>query len=256
MKPVLKIRSNHKLLMIKKRKIKRTAEKHADLVEIFSSIQGEGLLVGAKQIFIRFAGCNLGCIFCDTPKDARITGISVDEILKKVKYVDRIYGEHHSVSLTGGEPLLHVSFLKKLLPVLKDEGFKIYLETNGTLYRELKQVIKHIDIIAMDFKLPSSAAMAPLWRSHREFLKIALKRNVFIKAVVTDKTQLADIIEARNLIAKFNKDMILILQPATPIGNRDKVVSANRLNNYRNISAERLVNVRVIPQMHKMMGIK
>ena len=228
----------------------------ADLVEIFSSLQGEGLLVGAKQVFIRFAGCNLDCAFCDTPKEAVIKGISVDEVLEKVKYLEKVSGEHHSVSLTGGEPLLHVSFLQKLLPALKREGFKIYLETNGTLYRELRQVIKYIDIIAMDFKLPSSAAMAPLWRSHKEFLKIALKKRVFIKTVVTDKTQLADIIEARDTIAKFDKDMLLILQPATPVRTRDRIVPTNRINNYRNISAERLANVRVIPQMHRMMGIR
>lgn len=242
--------------MIKNRKSTSSSKKQADLVAIFSSIQGEGLLVGAKQIFIRFAGCNLDCVFCDTPKDAQIKSISVEEVLEKVKYLDRIHGEHHSISLTGGEPLLYVSFLKKLLPKLKNDGFKIYLETNGTLHRELKQVIKYIDIIAMDFKLPSSATAAPLWRFHKEFLKIALKKNVFIKAVVTNKTHLADIIEARNVIAKFDKDIILILQPATPITNRDKAVPVNRLNNYRSISAERLANVRVIPQMHKLMGIE
>ena len=227
-----------------------------DLVEIFSSVQGEGLLVGAKQIFIRFAGCNLACNFCDTPKEAVIKGISVDEVLEKVKYLEKARGQHHSVSLTGGEPLLHTSFLRKLLPGLKREGFKIYLETNGTLYRELKQVIRYTDIIAMDFKLPSSTAMAPLWRSHKEFLKIALRKNVFIKAVVTDKTQIVDIIEARNIIAKFDKDVLLVLQPATPVRTRDKVVPASRLNDYRNISAERLANVRVIPQMHRIMGIR
>ena len=108
----------------------------------------------------------------------------------------------------------------------------------------------------MDFNLPSSAVVAPLWRHHGEFLKIALRKKVFIKAVITDKTQLADIIEARNMIAKFDKNMLLVLQPATLVRNRDKAVPVNRISNYRNISAERLANVRVIPQMHKIMGIK
>ena len=60
----------------------------------------------------------------------------------------------------------------------------------------------------------------------------------------------------RDMIAKFDKDMLLVLQPATSIRTRDKIVPANRINNYRNISAERLANVRVIPQMHKIMEIR
>ncbi len=236
-------------------KSKRKSQK-ADLIEIFSSIQGEGLLVGAKQIFIRFAGCNLRCDFCDTPKGAVIKGASAKKVLEKVKELDRARGEHHSVSLTGGEPLLYVAFLKELLPKLKRAGFKTYLETNGTLYKELKGVIKYIDFIAMDFKLPSSAAMAPLWRLHREFLKIARKKKVFVKAVVTKKTQLADVIEASRIIEKIDREIIFILQPATPVRTRDTEVPKEKLREYRHISAERLTNVRVIPQMHKIMGIK
>src|SRR3989338_1905203 len=190
-----------------KMKVKRKSQK-ADLIEIFSSMQGEGLLVGAKQIFIRFAGCNLTCDFCDTQKDAVIFDASAKKVLEKVKYLDRAYGEHHSVSLTGGEPLLYVSFLKKILPALKRAGFKTYLETNGTLYKELSEIIKYIDFIAMDFKLPSSAAMAPLWRAHREFLKIARETSVFVKAVVTKKTQLADVIEANRIIEKIDRNII------------------------------------------------
>ncbi|MBU4376927.1 MAG: 7-carboxy-7-deazaguanine synthase QueE [Candidatus Omnitrophica bacterium] len=228
----------------------------ADLIEIFSSIQGEGLFVGYKQIFVRLAGCNLRCVFCDTKTEAKIKGVSPNDVLRKVKYLDRAHGEHHAVSLTGGEPLLHTAFLKELLPKLKRAGFKIYLETNGTLYKELKQLIKYIDFVAMDFKLPSSTAMAPLWRLHKEFLKIASKKKVFVKAVVTNKTHLADVLEAGRIIEKISKDIIFILQPATPVSTRDKEVSHRKLSEYRHISAERLTNVRVIPQMHKIMGIR
>ncbi len=227
-----------------------------DLIEIFSSLQGEGLFVGVKQIFIRFAGCNLNCAFCDTPKKAEMKGINADEVLEKVRRLDKIRGAHHSVSLTGGEPLLSAAFLKELLPKLKAAGFKIYLETNGTLYREIGKVIKHIDIIAMDFKLPSSAAVAPLWKAHREFLNIARKKKVFVKAVVTNKTQAADVMEARDIIAKIDRNILFVLQPAAPVSGRDAVVSKKRLNDYCHISAERLANVRVIPQMHKIMGIR
>lgn len=234
----------------------RRRKPRADLVEIFSSIQGEGLFIGYKQIFVRFAGCNLNCVFCDTPKDAKIKEADPKEVIKKVKYLDRICGGHHSVSLTGGEPLLAAAFLKEILPELKRAGFKIYLETNGTLRRELRQVIKYIDIIAMDFKLPSSAAMTPLWRAHKEFLETAKVKRVFVKAVVTNKTHLADVLEASRIIEKIDRDIVFILQPATPVCARDREAPRSKLSECRHISEERLANVRVIPQMHKIMGIK
>ena len=228
----------------------------ADLVEIFSSYQGEGLFLGAKQIFIRFAGCNLNCAFCDTPKDAVVKDATVEQILRKVTELEKDFGSHHSVSLTGGEPLLHVNFLEHLLPNLKKQNFKTYLETNGTLSEELKRIIGHIDIIAMDIKLPSSTDMPPLWERHIEFLKIARKRNVFIKAVVTDNTSEKDIIEARNIIESFDKNMLFVLQPASPTESGDFVAKRKKLLDCLHLSEEKLRNVRIIPQVHKFLGIK
>lgn len=228
----------------------------ADLVEIFSSFQGEGLFVGAKQIFIRFAGCNLNCSFCDTQKDAVIKDATIDEVLKEVVELEKTEGRHHSVSLTGGEPLLHVSFLEELLPKLKERAFKTYLETNGTLSEELKRVIDYVDIVAMDIKLPSSTDMPPLWEEHAQFLKIAKEKDLFIKVVVTENTSENDIIKARDMVEGFNGNVPLILQPASIDEKGSFKVAKKRLLGYLNLSEERLKNVRVIPQVHKFMGVK
>lgn len=236
----------------------------AGLVEIFSSYQGEGLFIGAKQIFIRFAGCNLNCSFCDTLKDAVLKDVTVAQVVKKIKELEKAFGLHHSVSLTGGEPLLHVDFLERLLPKLKKENFKTYLETNGTLSKELKRVIEYIDIIAMDVKLPSSTGMPPSWQNHIEFLKIATnpahltrrKRDIFIKAVVTDDTSERDIIKARDIVARFDKNMLFVLQPASPTEKGDFMVKREKLWDYRHLSEERLNSVRIVPQLHKFLGIK
>ncbi len=231
-------------------------EPKADLIEIFSSYQGEGLFIGAKQLFIRFAGCNLNCSFCDTPRAAAIKGITIGEIIKKVKEADKIYGLHHSVSLTGGEPLLHADFLEFLLPELKKDGFKTYLETNGTLTDELKRLIDYIDIIAMDIKLPSSTGMQPLWSEHAEFLKVAINKHVFVKAVITDNTAGEDIVKARDIIKDIDKDMPFILQPASAGKKGVFMVGRKMALNYRGLSEEKLKNVRIIPQLHKIVGIK
>ena len=79
------------------------------LKELFASIQGEGPLVGYKQIFMRLCGCNLKCKYCDTDFDAiNAKEYTISELLEYVKK----HSECHSVSLTGGEPLLHTSFIK------------------------------------------------------------------------------------------------------------------------------------------------
>ncbi len=232
------------------------AEPRADLIEVFSSYQGEGLFLGAKQIFIRFADCNLNCTFCDTPKDAVKKDLSVDEVLEEVMRIEAASGIHHSFSITGGEPLLHADFLEQLLPRLKNERSKIYLETNGTLPEELRRIIAYVDIIAMDIKLPSSTNMRPLWKKHIEFLEIAGKKRVFIKVVVTGDTVKEDILKARDIVESFDKGMLFILQPASPTENGDFTAKREKIFNYYELSGERLKNVRIVPQVHKFLGIK
>ena len=90
--------------------------KKVKIKEIFASIQGEGPYVGYKQLFIRFCGCNLKCNYCDTDFSAEsdCMEFSATELAQEVnKYTDV-----HSISLTGGEPLLSVEFLKEFLPLV------------------------------------------------------------------------------------------------------------------------------------------
>ena len=92
------------------------------VVEVFSSIQGEGLYTGAPANFIRLAGCNLSCAFCDTDKEAK-EDLDPKEILEKLNPDIKI------VVLTGGEPTTHD--LTELISTLR-HGYRIHLETNGT----------------------------------------------------------------------------------------------------------------------------
>lgn len=235
--------------------MKAKAEK-ADFVEIFSSAQGEGIFLGAKQIFVRFAGCNIGCSFCDTPKKAVIKGLDTDAVLKKIKGLEGKSGRHHSVSLTGGEPLLYPRFLKELLPKLKRAGFKIYLETNGTLPEALRKIIRYVDIVAMDFKLPSATRAPDLWQEHAKFLKIARKKNVFVKAVITGDTSESDIMKAMELIKKIRKKVSLVLQPVTTKQGKISRPAVDRIAGYLRLAGRDLEHVRIVPQMHRVMGIK
>ena len=96
-----------------------------ELVEIFESLQGEGRNTGRPCVFIRFAGCNLKCPWCDTDVTKRFTA-SLDELLAEL-------AQHKakSVILTGGEPTIQKD-MPELVAALKREGYWVAVETNGT----------------------------------------------------------------------------------------------------------------------------
>jgi organic radical activating enzyme len=231
----------------------------AEVIDIFSSIQGEGIFLGARQIFIRFKKCNLSCVFCDEDLDRKAKSYTPLELMKEAKIIELSNGPHHSVSLTGGEPLLYADFLKAFLKILKkNRNFKSYLETNGTLPYELAKIIDLVDIVAMDFKLPSSTGGRPYWNEHLEFLKIASKKKVFVKAVVTPDTKKEDIEKAMELMKRIKGGIPFVLQPATslkPGGDSD--VNKDTLLRFLDVGLKNDIhNIRIIPQVHKMLGIK
>jgi len=230
----------------------------ADVLEIFSSIQGEGIFLGARQIFARFKRCNMACSFCDEDLDRPAKRYTSLELMKEIKLIDMARGPHHSVSITGGEPLLYAEFLKVFLKILKkNRSYKSYLETNGTLPYELLKIIDLVDIVAMDFKLPSSTGERPLWSEHTEFLRIASKKKVFVKAVVTSNTKKDDIEKAISIIKSMSKNIPLVLQPASPVKPHDKEVGKESLLHFLEIGLKNdLSNIRVIPQVHKILNIK
>lgn len=220
------------------------------IAEVFDSVQGEGIYLGEKQIFVRFFGCNLNaCKFCDTRLDTFMEYES-QELLEELKlYRD----DYHSISFTGGEPLLQKDFLREILRLTKDVGYKNYLETNGTLPGELGEVIDYLDIIAMDLKLPSSAYMGNLWSMHRRFLKIASKKEVFLKTVICKSTKEEDLNDALELIQEVNSALILVLQPNS---YEDDEELKQKLEKFKEIVMERNITTCIIPQMHKVIGIK
>ena len=216
--------------------------------EIFNSVQGEGLYLGEQQLFVRFFGCNLRCRFCDTHLNT-FTEYSPQELFEEIELYN---GAFHSISFTGGEPLLQAEFLADVLKLINHEGHKIYLETNGTLPGELQKLIKYISVVAMDIKLPSSTGMGLFWNFHRKFLEIASQREVFIKMIICGATEEDDLRQAISLIQEVNKSAILILQPNS--AEQDSL--KDKLQEYKDICRKEKLTACIIPQMHKIMGIR
>lgn len=216
--------------------------------EIFSSIQGEGIYAGQRQVFVRFAECNLNCSYCDT-EFGRYREYEPDELLSEIESFGR---EIHSISFTGGEPLLQKDFLKEISLLTKKADYRNYLETNGTLPLALQEVIDNFDIIAMDIKLPSSGSLNDFWQAHRDFLKIARRREVFIKAVICASTSDKDVMEMYSMLKEARYPGILVLQP-----NSFEMGGLNeRLALLKKHGEDYSFRIYVIPQIHKLMGVR
>ena len=221
------------------------------IAEIFDSIQGEGSYIGYRQLFIRFCGCNLLCDYCDTEFD-KGEQYSLESLLEKVKTFN--LQAMHSVSLTGGEPLLHYEFLREFLPELKKLNLKIYLETNGTLPKPLESVINYIDIISMDFKLDSSAKIGDVYAMHDEFLNIAAQnqKDTFAKLVFDDNIKDYELNECLSLAKKYN--IQIILQPK--MDKNTIKVSHEKIMETFNYCSENYHQTRLIGQVHKFFDIR
>ncbi len=227
----------------------------ADILEIFSSIQGEGPQIGRRQIFVRFKGCNLDCQYCDTDKLKPAIIYEIDEVLEKIDSLNAS-NTHNWVAITGGEPLLHSKFLNRLLPKVKERGLKVYLETNATLAENLSDVIEYLDTISIDIKLPSVGKNKPCWQEHRSFLEVAFDKELFIKVVVSHSMDSSDFDKAIELVKEVSFDILFIIQPETRKGCCEINISAEELLSLQEKALKSLNNVLVIPQAHKMMGIR
>ncbi|OGU00995.1 MAG: radical SAM protein [Geobacteraceae bacterium GWC2_48_7] len=241
------------------------------LCELFSSIQGEGYLVGRRQIFIRFPGCNMECRYCDTDhSDSGIfrqetapgssefhhlqQPVALDDILVTIeKWIALLPGTHHSISVTGGEPLLHVDILNQWLPKLR-RLLPIHLETNGTLPAQLAELLTHLDYISMDMKLPSASGCGEdIWELHRQFLEIAHSSQVSVKIVAGNTATAAEISKAAEIISQVDRNIPLFIQPLTLLDGRIGI-SVPHLLKLQELASTALHDVRVVPQMHKLLG--
>jgi 7-carboxy-7-deazaguanine synthase len=227
----------------------------ADIIEIFSSVQGEGLFIGQRHIFVRFKACNLNCYFCDTDKEANYKTLDMPGVIKQIEDLN-LHSIHNTVALTGGEPLLYSGFLEKLTPQIRDKGFKVYLETNGTLVDSLDDIIKYIDTISVDIKLPSVSKNKPCWQEHKSFLERAFEKEFFIKVIVSDEIDMSDFDQALSLVKDMSFDIPFIIQPQTKAGSCQINISAEKLLVLQEKALGSLNNVLVIPQAHKMMGVR
>ena len=223
----------------------------ANISEIFESIQGEGILIGERQLFIRFSGCNLKCYYCDTPNSDTCKDYVSNKVIENpvsLGYIQAIINKSiniHSICFTGGEPLLYADFITSL-----EKTKPFYLETNMSIPRQAKK-LRFVDYVAGDLKVRESGN-----QNYDEILKNTIKsfkilrnskkRLTFCKIVLPEKF---DVEEIENSALSI-KDYVycFVLQPIFGVKIGEIIKLQRRMINFK--------DTRLIPQVHKYMGVK
>lgn len=253
----------------------------ANLIEIFSSVQGEGTHIGSSTLFFRLGECDLRCRWCDTPhswrpaaacrlETARGTGafrvvdnpVSIADALGAADALD--LDSHAFGSITGGEPLLQPAAVRALALGIRERGPRVHLETHGIAVEALETVIDVVDVVSMDWKFTSDVRrasdrkgvpVASFHDAHERFLAIATRApEVVVKLVVTLDTREDEIGEMCERISKSGADISLVVQPVTPAGPVKETPGADRLLPLLARIERTIPGVRLIPQTHKLYG--
>lgn len=203
--------------------------------EIFSSIDGEGLRTGELATFIRLAGCNLRCRYCDTEYALENNSgieMSVKEILKEIKKY-----KNRNITLTGGEPLTHKG-ISELIEELIKNNYLVNIETNGSI--NIDQYVGKC-LITMDYKCKSSLMEKTMMLSNLE----KLKETDVLKFVINSD----DFECVEKILSGFNIKSYVYISPIFNEIELSKIVEFMKKCNEKGINMSK---VRMQVQLHKI----
>ena len=230
----------------------------APIIEIFSSFQGEGLLIGERQIFFLFAGCNLDCNYCDTKNSKSESSgklMSVEEVCSEIEKI--ITPDCKTVSFTGGEPSLYPEFISE---VSKKLNLKVMLETNGTLPENI-DLIEKLDIVSLDIKLSehfNNDFDNKIFENEIKSLNLLISKSisVYCKVVILPSTKIKsfeEVVEKLSENISNKSNLKIIIQPSSPLGEWKNI-------NFKLFEFSEVVGqyfeVSTIPQIHKILDIE
>jgi organic radical activating enzyme len=231
------------------------------IFEIFTSIEGEGILYGTKTLFVRLAGCPYTCFYCDTLDALPLDSGKEYSITEACDLIDNnLQNNTYKVNFTGGEPLIQYEAVNELAKHVKARGLPTYLESACFDSKKFLYVLPSIDFVKIEFKTIDSELIdekhyPDLVRNTLECLKAAIeaKKTTYIKIVVSSKTELSSFNELRDQIFKIisKKDISgFIIQPTAGIS---EPTLEQLLVFYDNVYPY-YKEVRIVPQLHKIIS--
>ena len=234
---------------------------NARIFEIFSSIEGEGILYGTKTLFVRFAGCPYSCFYCDTLDALPLDSGKEYSITEACNLIDsNLQDNTFKVNFTGGEPLIQHEAVSELAKHVKARGLPTYLESACFDSKKFLYVLPSIDFVKIEFKTIESEFIdekhyPELLRNTLECLQAAVeaKKTTYIKIVVSSKTEPESFKEILEQIFKIiSKENIsgFIIQPTTSLSEP----TLEQLLEFYDLVYPYYDEVRVVPQLHKVIS--
>ena len=218
------------------------------IVEIFNTLEGEGLWIGQPRVLLRIGGCLVGCKGCDSVHTWTLKQSTLQTLNEIVATVVLTARATRVVSITGGEPMHYPVQVYALARLLREKGFKLNLETSGTILSSF--VFGVFDTLSLDIKTPSSGVVVPDEHIQKLIELLVTRPQTQLKAVVTDLADLTWIDEKFGDML-YDGTITLVLTPSTA----DNAV-ANRVSMMQDWNISRGYQVRIIPQIHYLLGFR